>query len=57
MTPVTTTAAASLADRLRDLAEAARKLPAPSHRDPEAFHLAKSELAAALRRLAAEAAR
>jgi hypothetical protein len=29
----------------------------PSHRDPEAFHLAKSDIAEALRRLAAEAQR
>lgn len=60
MTPTVTTTAGptpSLARRLHDLAEAARRLPPPDRRDPERFHLAKSELAAELRRLAAEAAR
>jgi hypothetical protein len=38
--------------RVLDLADRARRLPAPSHRDPEAFHIARSELAAELRNLA-----
>ena len=59
MTPTVTTPTRtpSLAQRLRDLAETARRLPPPDRRDPERFHVAKSELVAALRRLAAEAAR
>ena len=39
-----------LADVLQDLAARVGRL-APSHRDPEAFHEAKSEIAADLRRL------
>ena len=61
MTPGTTTSptptTATLAARLLTLAEAARRLPPPDHRRPELFHEARSELAAELRRLAAEAAR
>ena len=60
MTQIVTSTAGptpTLAQRLRDLAEAARRLPPPDRRDPERFHVAKSELASALRRLAAEAAR
>ena len=45
-----------LANRLLALADLARRLPPPDRRDPEAFHLARSELAAELRRLAADAA-
>lgn len=45
---------AAAADRLRDLARQAAHLPPPSHRDPEAFHVKRAELAAALRRLARE---
>ena len=56
-TTTSPTPSATLAARLRDLAEAARRLPPPDRRDPERFHLARSELAAELRRLAAEAAR
>ena len=44
-----------LAARLADLADRVRRLPPPSRRDPEAFHVARSDLAAELRRLAAEA--
>jgi hypothetical protein len=40
----------SLAARLKDLAARVGRL-APSHRDPEAFHVAKSEIEADLRRL------
>jgi hypothetical protein len=29
---------------LRDLADRARRLPPPDHRNPEAFHEARSEL-------------
>lgn len=47
---------ATLAGRLAEIAEAVRRLPPPDRRDPEAFHLARSELAAELRRLAADAA-
>jgi hypothetical protein len=60
MTPTTTsptTTSPSLAQRLRDLAAEAARLPPPDRRDPERFHIARSELAAELRRLAAEAAR
>ncbi len=48
------TAGTGLGARLRDLADRIRRLPPPNHRDPEAFHVARSELAAELRRLAAE---
>jgi hypothetical protein len=43
---VTTRAAPSvrLAERLLDLAEQVRRLDPPTHRDPERFHLVKSEL-------------
>jgi len=41
-----------LRDRLLELARQAARLPAPSHRDPEAFHVARSELAGQLRDLA-----
>lgn len=34
--------------QLRALAERARRLPSPSHRDPEAFHVARDELGADL---------
>lgn len=37
---------AALAVRLRDLAERARRLPPPSHRDPNAFHEARDDLGA-----------
>jgi len=47
-------AGTGLATRLLALADRVRRLPPPSHRDPEAFHVARSELAAELRRLAAE---
>jgi hypothetical protein len=32
------------AEELRDLASRARRLPPPCHRNPEAFHEARSEL-------------
>ena len=57
ITTTSPTRTVTLAARLLTLAEAARRLPPPDRRDPEAFHLARSELAAELRRLAAEAAR
>ena len=44
---------APLSDKLKDLARLVRHL-SPSHRDPEAFHEAKSDIEAALRRLARE---
>ena len=37
---------AALGERLRDLAGRARRLPPPSHRDPDAFHEARDELGA-----------
>jgi hypothetical protein len=37
---------AALAQRLRDLADRARRLPPPSHRDPNAFHEARDDLGA-----------
>jgi hypothetical protein len=42
---------------LLDLADRVRRLPPPGHRDPEAFHIAKSDLAAELRRVAIDAER
>lgn len=42
-------------DRLLAIADRVRLL-APSHRDPERFHMDKSEIAAELRRLAREIA-
>ena len=41
------------AEQLESLADQVRRL-APDRRDPEAFHEAKSEIAAALRRLSKE---
>lgn len=41
---------------LHDLASAVRRL-SPSHRDPERFHMDKSEIERALRRLARQAER
>ena len=43
-------------DELRRLAEQVARL-VPDRRDPEAFHMSKSEIAARLRRLAARAER
>ena len=43
---------ATLAERLHDLAEAARRLPPPNHRNPEAFHEARSDLGADIERIA-----
>lgn len=37
---------AAFAQRLRDLADRARRLPPPSHRDPNAFHEARDDLGA-----------
>ena len=45
---------AAIAARLRDLAQAARRLPPPNHRNPEAFHEARSDLGADIERLAGE---
>jgi len=47
--------AAGIVGRLLDLADKVRRLPPPDRRDPERFHLAKSDLAAELRRVAREA--
>ena len=46
-----------IAGRLFALADAVRRLPPPGHRDPEAFHIAKSDLSAELRRVAHDAER
>jgi hypothetical protein len=40
-------------ERLRGLADRARRLPPPSHSNPEAFHIARDELGADLEILAA----
>lgn len=40
-----TMSTAELATELFEIAERARRLPPPSHRNPEAFHEARSELA------------
>ena len=49
--------AGRIADRLRDLAADVRRLAPPDHRDPEAFHIAKSGIADELRRVAHDAQR
>jgi hypothetical protein len=49
--------AGRLSGRLLDLADQVRRLDPPSHRDPEAFHVAKSDLADELRRAAQDAER
>ncbi len=46
-----------IAGRLFDLADAVRRLPPPDRRDPERFHIEKSELAAELRAVAHDAER
>ena len=46
-----------IAGRLFDLADAVRRLPPPDRRDPERFHVAKSDIAAELRRVATDAER
>jgi hypothetical protein len=46
-----------IAGRLFALADAVRRLPPPGHGDPEAFHIAKSDLAPELRRVAIDAER
>jgi hypothetical protein len=43
---------AEAAATLRDLASRARRLPPPDHRNPHAFHEARSELAADIARVA-----
>ena len=43
---------ATIAGRLRDLAQAARRLPPPNHRNPEAFHEARSDLGEEIERVA-----
>lgn len=43
-----------IAAALAELARRVDRLRPPGHRDPEAFHLVKSDIAAELRRLAAE---
>lgn len=45
-----------LAEKLHHLAHAVRRL-SPDHRDPERFHLDKSEIERTLRRLARKAER
>jgi hypothetical protein len=42
---------------LLDLAADVRRLSPPDHRDPDAFHIAKSDLADELRRMAHDAER
>jgi hypothetical protein len=49
--------AGRIAGRLFDLADAVGRLSPPGHRDPEAFHIAKSDLAARLAALARDAER
>jgi len=44
--------AAAIAYELRDLADRARRLPPPNHRNPDAFHEARSELAHDIERVA-----
>lgn len=44
---------APLSDKLKNLARRVRHL-SPSHHDPEAFHVAKSDIEAELRRIARE---
>ena len=46
-----------IAARLLALADAARRLPPPDHRQPERFHEAKSDLCAQLRDLAMQVSR
>ena len=46
-----------IAGRLLALADAARRLPPPDHRQPERFHEAKDDLAAELRVIAWQIAR
>jgi hypothetical protein len=47
--------AGRLSGRLLDLAEQVRRLDPPDRRDPEAFHMAKSELAGQIAALAYDA--
>jgi hypothetical protein len=47
--------ASRLAGRLLDLADQVRRLDPPDRRDPEAFHIAKSDLAGQLAALARDA--
>jgi hypothetical protein len=49
--------AGRLADRLFDLADAVGRLAPPGHRDPESFHIAKSDIADELRHVARDAER
>jgi len=44
----------STRERLLDLADRLRRLPPPDRRDPEKFHIERDDLAAEMRRLAAE---
>jgi hypothetical protein len=46
-----------LSGRLLDLADQVRRLDPPDRRDPEAFHVAKSELAGQIAALAYDAGR
>jgi hypothetical protein len=55
--PVPRPMPSGIAGRLLDLADAVRRLPPPGRHDPEAFHIAKSELAARLADLAHDAER
>ncbi len=43
---------AEMADSLRDIARKARRMPPPSHRDPEAFHIARDEIGRTIEQLA-----
>jgi hypothetical protein len=53
--PASSGIAGRLSGRLMDLAEQVRRLDPPSHRDPEAFHITKSDIADELRRVAHDA--
>jgi hypothetical protein len=55
MIPPVEGVAGRLSDRLLDLAGQVKRLAPPDHRDPERFHMAKSELAVAIAALAKDA--
>lgn len=50
--PAILSPAPDLGHPLRDLADRARRLPPPNHRNPHAFHEARSELGHELEQLA-----
>jgi hypothetical protein len=53
--PLTSGVPSRIAERLRELAEQVRRLDPPSHREPQQFHIAKSDLMHELRRVARDA--